>query len=76
MSDKRVRLMSFRLTDEVYRLLQRLAANQNMTMSEAVFSILEESKEDSEKTNRKIQKIYDEVIEIKGMLKQGQIERE
>ena len=68
MSDKRVRLMSFRLTDEVYRWLQRLAANQKMTMSEVVFSVLEESKEDTEKANRQIQKIYDEVLEIKEML--------
>ena len=41
-----------------------------MTMSEVVFSVLEESKEDTEKTNRQIQKIYDEVLEIKEMLKQ------
>lgn len=68
MSDKRVRLMSFRLTDEVYRWLQRLAANQKMTMSEVVFSVLEESKEDKEKANHQIQKIYDEVLEIKGMI--------
>lgn len=69
MSDKRIRLMSFRLTEDVYRWLQRLAANQKMSMSEVVFSALEESKEDTEKTNRQIQKIYDEVLEIKGMLK-------
>ena len=68
MSDKRIRLMSFRLTEDVYRWLQRLAANQKMTMSEVVFSVLEESKEDTEKTNRQIQKIYDEVLEIKEML--------
>ena len=68
MSDKRIRLMSFRLTDDVYRWLQRLAANQKMSMSEVVFSVLEESKEDTEKTNRQIQKIYDEILEIKGML--------
>lgn len=74
MSDKRIRLMSFRLTDDVYRWLQRLAANQKMTMSEVVFSVLEESKEDTEKANRQIQKVYAEVLEIKGMLKQSQIE--
>ena len=68
MSDKRIRLMSFRLTDDVYRWLQRLAANRKMTMSEVVFSVLEESKEDTEKANRQIQKIYDEVLEIKEML--------
>ena len=66
--------MSFRLNDEVYRWLQRLAANQKMTMSEVVFSVLEESMADTEKTNRQIQKIYSEVIEIKGMLKQSQTE--
>lgn len=74
MSNKRVRIMSFRLNDEVYRWLQRLAANQKMTMSEVVFSVLEESMADTEKTNRQIQKIYSEVIEIKGMLKQSQTE--
>lgn len=74
MSDKRIRLMSFRLTDDVYRWLQRLAANRKMTMSEVIFSVLEESKEDTEKANRQIRKIYDEVLEIKGMLKQSQIE--
>ena len=74
MSDKRVRIMSFRLNGEVYRWLQRLAANQKMTMSEVVFSVLEESMADTEKTNRQIQKIYSEVIEIKGMLKQSQTE--
>ena len=68
MSDKRIRLMSFRLTDDVYRWLQRLAANRKMTMSEVVFSVLEESKEDTEKANWQIQKIYDEVLEIKEML--------
>ena len=68
MSDKRIRLMSFRLTDDVYRWLQRLAANRKMTMSEVVFSVLEESMEDTAKTNRQIQKIYDEVLEIKGMI--------
>ena len=75
MSDKRIRLMSFRLTDDVYRWLQRLAANQKMTMSEVVFSVLEESKEDKEKANRQIQKIYDEVLEIKGMLNLKTVER-
>ena len=44
MSDKRVRLMSFRLTDEVHRWLRRLAVNQKMTMSEVIFSVLEENK--------------------------------
>ena len=75
MSDKRIRLMSFRLTDDVYRWLQRLAAHQKMTMSEVVFSVLEESKEDKEKANRQIQKIYDEVLEIKGMLNSKTVER-
>ena len=43
-------------------------------MSEVIFSALEESKEDTEKANRQIRKIHDEVLEIKGMLKQSQIE--
>ena len=63
--------MLFQLTDEVHRWLRRLAVNQKMTMAEVVFSVLEESMEDTAKTNRQIQKNYDEILEIKGMLKQS-----